>query len=186
MQKRGQSGHKLGQSVQIAINTTLMELIKECIGNKALLALPKTAFLCSRKVPANVVLKCYDWAIEQREAGKCIISGFHSQLEKDVLHYLLKGQQAIIVALARGLKQQMEPELKDALDKGRLLIITPFDKKIKRVTKKTATFRNQIMIELADEVVVGFASEGGKLKEVLENKNDKVINYIHRDGKAVK
>lgn len=66
--------------------------IKEQLGNKELLQLNKTAFLCSRKIPASVVLKCYDWAIEQRDKGKCIISGFHSQLEKDVLHYLLKGK----------------------------------------------------------------------------------------------
>lgn len=50
----------------------------------------KTAFLCSRNVPAAVVLKCFDWAIAQREAGRCVISGFHSRLEKDVLAYLLK------------------------------------------------------------------------------------------------
>ncbi|RZM11942.1 MAG: DNA-binding protein [Pedobacter sp.] len=136
-----------------------MELIKECIGNKALLELPKTAFLCSRKIPASVVLKCYDWAIAQREAGNCVVSGFHSQLEKDVLHYLLKGRQPIIIALARGLKQQIEPELQDAFEKGRLLIITPFDKKVVRVSEETAAMRNQAMIELADEVVVGFASE---------------------------
>ena len=61
--------------------------IKGHIGNKALLELNKTAFLCSRKVPASIVLKCYDWAIQQREDGNCIISGFHSQIEKDVLHY---------------------------------------------------------------------------------------------------
>ena len=73
-----------------------MQLIKELIGNEELLQQSKIAFLCSRKVPANVVLKCYDWAIEQRDAGKCVISGFHSQLEKDVLHYLLKGKQPII------------------------------------------------------------------------------------------
>jgi hypothetical protein len=36
----------------------------------------------------------------------CIISGFHSQLEKDVLHYLLKGKQLIMIALARGLKEK--------------------------------------------------------------------------------
>ena len=71
--------------------------IKEHIGNKALLELNKTAFLCSRKVPASIVLKCYDWAIQQREEGNCVISGFHSQLEKDVLHYLLKGNQPIII-----------------------------------------------------------------------------------------
>ena len=36
-------------------------------GNNELLKLPKTVFLCSRKIPASVALKCYDWAIEQRE-----------------------------------------------------------------------------------------------------------------------
>jgi len=61
-------------------------------GNSELLKLHKIAFLCSRKVLASVVLICYDWAIEQREKGNCIISGFHSELEKDVLHYLLKGK----------------------------------------------------------------------------------------------
>ena len=71
-------------------------MIKEQLGNKELLQINTTGFLCSRKVPASVVLKRYDWAITQREKGNCVISGFHSQLEKDVLHYLLKGKQPII------------------------------------------------------------------------------------------
>jgi len=54
-------------------------------------------------------------------------------MEKDVLHYLLKGNQPIILALARGLKTRLEPELKPALKQGRLLIITPFDKFVKWV-----------------------------------------------------
>lgn len=45
-------------------------MIKESLGNTELLKLPKKAFLCSRQVPASVVLKCYDWAIEQRENNK--------------------------------------------------------------------------------------------------------------------
>jgi hypothetical protein len=49
---------------------------------------------------------------------------------KDVLHYLLKGTQPIILASARGLKKRLEPELKDALDKNRLLLITPFSEKV--------------------------------------------------------
>jgi hypothetical protein len=72
-----------------------------------LLKLHKTAFLCSRKCPAAVVLKAYDWAIEQREKGICVISGFRSRIEKDVLHYLLKGTQPIIVALVRGMKKTL-------------------------------------------------------------------------------
>ena len=143
--------------------------IKEHIGNKALLELNKTAFLCSRKVPASIVLKCYDWAIKQREEGNCVISGFHSQIEKDVLHYLLKGNQPIIVVLARGLKQKIEPEFLEPIEKGRLLIITLFEEKVKRVTTETAKLRNQMMIELADNITIGFASEDGMLIKTINN-----------------
>ncbi len=147
---------------------------KDTSGNIELLKLHKTAFLCSRKIPASVVLKCYDWAIAQRETNNCVISGFHSQLEKDVLHYLLKGKQPIIVALARGLKQKIDPELQKPLDEGRLLIITPFDETIKRVTEQTAAVRNRMMVELADKLVVGFASDGGNLNKILQNHGGKI------------
>lgn len=152
--------------------------IKEQLGNKELLQVNKTAFLCSRKVPASVVLKCYDWAIEQREKGNCIISGFHSQLEKDVLHYLLKGKQPIIIALARGLKDKLEPEFKKPLEQGRLLIITPFDKKVKRVTEQTAATRNKMMIELADNITVGYTSVGGQLEKLLSLKEKSITRII--------
>jgi predicted Rossmann fold nucleotide-binding protein DprA/Smf involved in DNA uptake len=139
------------------------------IGNIDLLKLPKTAFLCSRKVPASVVLKCYDWAIEQREKGNCIISGFHSQIEKDVLHYLLKGKQPIILALARGLKEKLEPEFEKPIEQGRLLVITSFDNAVKRVTEQTAEIRNKLMTDLADNITVGYASKGGQLEKLLQD-----------------
>lgn len=152
-------------------------MIKESLGNTDLLKLLKTAFLCSRQVPASVVLKCYDWAIEQREKGNCVISGFHSQIEKDVLHYLLKGKQPIIVALARGLKEKVEPEFEKPLQDGRLLIISPFDKTVKRVTEQTAETRNKLMTELAGQITIGYASAGGQLEELLKGIK-KPINKI--------
>ncbi len=142
-------------------------MIRASLGNDELLNMPKTAFLCSRRVPASAVLKCYDWAIAQREAGRCVISGFHSQMEKDVLHYLLKGTQPIILALARGLKQRLEPELQQPLEQGRLLIITPFDSSVKWVTAANAAIRNRMMIEMADEIVVGYSSPDGQLDTLL-------------------
>lgn len=144
-----------------------MEII-DYIGNVELLKQEKTAFLCSRKIPAGIVLKCYDWAIAQRDKGNCIISGFHSKIEKDVLHYLLKGQQPIIIAMARGLKKRIEPEFISELDKGRLLIVTPFEKEIKRITTETAMIRNQLMIDLAENVAIGFISKGGNLEKLLK------------------
>jgi len=149
----------------------------EYFGNKDLLKQSKTAFLCSRSIPASAVLKCYDWAIAQREAGNCIISGFHSQLEKDVFHYLLKGNQPIIIALARGLKEKIEPELIKPLEQGRILIISTFEKSVKRVTEQTAEIRNKMMIELADSITIGYASEGGTLESILTTKK-KGINRV--------
>jgi len=148
--------------------------IKEQLGNKEFLNLYKTAFLCSRKVPASIVLKCYDWAIEQREKENCVISGFHSQLEKDVLHYLLKGKQPIIIALARGLKEKVEDEFKIPIKQGRLLIISPFDKKVKRVTEQTAAIRNKMMIDLADDITVGYINPEGQLQRLLSQTNKSV------------
>ena len=151
--------------------------IKELIGNKDLLTLPKTAFLCSRKVPASVVLKCYDWAIEQREVGTCVISGFHSQLERDVFHYLIKGTQPIIIAMARGIPSRLPLSLKTSVEDGRILIISPFEKNITKVTNETAILRNKMMIEIADKVVVGFVDPNGKLNQLLL-KSNKIFSSV--------
>ena len=54
------------------------------------------------------------------------------------------------MALARGMKEKINTDLKVAADAGRLLIVTPFDKSVKRVTTATAEKRNRFMIELTD------------------------------------
>ncbi len=152
-------------------------MITETFGNTELLKLNKIAFLCSRKVSAGAVLKCYDWAINQRENDNCVISGFHSQLEKDVLHYLLKGTQPIIIALARGLKRNLEPELIKPFEQGRILIITPYEKNVTRVTEQTALIRNKMMLDVADQIVIGFASKEGQLTTLLADFT-KPIKYL--------
>jgi len=142
--------------------------IVEYLGNTDFLKLHKTAFLCSRNVPASAVLKCFDWAIAQREAGKCVISGFHSRLEKDVLAYLLKGKQPVIIVLARGIKQRIEPELKKALAEERLLIVTPFERDIKWVTTDLAITRNLLMVHLAQDIVIGYAKPEGNVALLIK------------------
>jgi len=136
-------------------------------GNEALLRLPKTAFLCSRHYSASVVLPAYNWAIVQRTQGRCVISGFHSPIEQDVLHYLLQGTQPVIVALARGLKQRIAPEFQTAIDAQRLLIVAPFPPTVTRITAQTAQRRNQVMAELADEICVAYAAPGGQLERLM-------------------
>ena len=152
-------------------------------GNKEILNLHKTAFLCSRKVPADIILKSYDWAIERREKGNCIISGFHSQIEKDVFYYLLKGEQPVIIVLERYFKKRYTPfdrRIKDALKANRLLIISQFSDKIKRASVKTAKKRNELMCNIADEIFIAHASKGGKIEALLNQpdiRNKKILSF---------
>lgn len=141
----------------------------EYFGNREIINLEKTAFLCSRQVPAEIILKSYDWAKEQRKAGKCIVCGNHSQIEKDVFDILLKGNQALILVLARGLKLRWEPEILQAVNENRLLIISPFKKQIKRITRQSAEIRNRYIIEISDQIVVAHKTPNGQLDKLLKN-----------------
>lgn len=136
-------------------------------GNRELLHNHKTAFLCSRKCPANIILKSYDWAIDKRKKGECVISGFHSKIERDVFHYLLKGEQPVILVLARGMQTRNGPDIKKALVENRLLIISPFEDDVKRVTQDTADIRNRVMTDIADEIFIAHASKGGNLEKLI-------------------
>jgi predicted Rossmann fold nucleotide-binding protein DprA/Smf involved in DNA uptake len=148
------------------------------LGNKEILKEHKTAFLCSRKCPSGIILKTLDWAKEKKDKGKCIISGFHSQIEKDVLNILLKGNQPIIIVLARGMKKRWTKEIKSVLDKERLLIISPFDNNVKYITQETANKRNEILVNLADEIFLAYLIKGGNLDILLKNIKGKIIKTI--------
>ena len=47
-----------------------MEENFQMLGNVALMALPKVAFLSSRRVAPAAVMRCYDWATEMRGGGR--------------------------------------------------------------------------------------------------------------------
>lgn len=148
------------------------------LGNIGLMQQYKVAFLCSRKCPAASVLKSFDWAIAQRDKGTCVISGFHSRIEKDVLHYLLKGTQPVIMALARGMMKKWPPEIKAALDANRLLIITRYADSVTHASEESCFQRNRLMMELADEIVIGYASQGGNLERLCGEHREKNILFI--------
>lgn len=102
-----------------------------------------------------------------RESGECVLSGFHSRLERDVLDILIKGKQPIILAAARGLPKRYPTDIKQAIDNGNLLIASPFPATISRITATTAAKRNVFMLSLADRIVIGHMSEGGALADAV-------------------
>ena len=144
-------------------------------GNKEILNKHKTAFLCSRKCPADIILKSLDWAKEKKDKGECVISGFHSQIEKDVLNILLNGKQPIILVLARGMKKRWSKEIISAIEEERLLVISPFKDDVKHITQETANKRNRIMTELADEIYLAYSTKGGNLDRLLKSIDGKEI-----------
>ncbi|MBK7377861.1 MAG: DNA-processing protein DprA [Ignavibacteriales bacterium] len=145
------------------------------LGNKEILNNYKIGFLCSRKVPANIILKTYDWAIEQRDNGVCIVSGFHSKIEKDVFDILIKGKQPIILVLARGMLKRVNQILMDLIAENRLLIISPFDKKITRPTSQTAIKRNKLIAEISDKIFIPYSDPNGNIDQIKNNYINKII-----------
>ena len=136
------------------------------LGNQSLLSMPKTAFLASSTIPVEKVLQCYDWAIEMRKQGRCVISGFSSRLERDVWKFLVKGQQPIILVLARSMFRRVPPELQPLLDEGRLLIISTSTSS--RQSKATAFARNRFICDIADDILFIGASGSSSLAPLQE------------------
>src|SRR6266545_2049703 len=62
------------------------------LGKLDLLALPKIALFCSSRCPGCLILPAYDQATKWRHEGRCVISGFHSPVEKECLSILLRGK----------------------------------------------------------------------------------------------
>lgn len=132
----------------------------------------KIAFLASRIVSAESILKCYDWATEQKELGRCIVSGFHSKLEKDVLHFLLKTKTPTILVLGRApykkLPQEFERAVTDELLQIKSVSNSP------RQTRETARLRNEYIISIADELVFASLSEQSSLYPLYQQA--KILN----------
>ncbi len=149
------------------------------LGNKELLKLPKTAFLASSTIPLDMVLKCFDWAAGKHEEEECIISGFSSKLENDVLHFLIKAKCPVILVLARRMLKVFPDELKVALSEGRLLIISTCN--AVRQSKTTALSRNKYICELADSILfIGVTEKSSlySLEQTFKTKKQEIDNLV--------
>jgi predicted Rossmann fold nucleotide-binding protein DprA/Smf involved in DNA uptake len=137
------------------------------LGNLDLLASSKTALFCSARCPCRAILAVYDQATRWRDAGRCIISGFHSPVEKECLRILLRGSQPVIICPARSLeKLRLAVDWQNPLTDGRLLILSCFTGGNHRVTTSLAIRRNEFVAALADEVWFAHIVPGGKMQRL--------------------
>lgn len=146
----------------------------EYLGNRELLKLSKTAFLASSTISSETVLKVYDWATDMRDRGMCVVSGFSSKLEQNVLHFLLKGTQPIILVLARRMYSVLPDELQEPLAQNRLLIISVSD--AVRQSKVTAMARNRYVCDIADKIIFVGVTEQSSLYALMKEFRNKLGN----------
>lgn len=139
------------------------------LGDISIFDLSKVGFLSSRKVPPAAVMKCYDWATEMRDQGVCVMGGFQSPLEKDVLTFLLQGKQPVIWVLARKLwtPRGVPKAYRAAIEEGRLLVVSPVAQSVARVNARTAAIRNRYILEHSEEVVFAAIDSAGGLSQIL-------------------
>lgn len=138
------------------------------IGNIDILKEHKTAFFCSHKCPADIIIKSYDWATQMKNDGKCVISGFHTKIEQDVFDFLKKGTQPIIKVPARGKYKRITPEEQKMVDEGRLLFLFFFPDNVTYQTKETCAKRNEYIAQIANEIHIAYASPNGLLEKLTK------------------
>lgn len=122
------------------------------IGNLNLWEQSKTAFLCSSKTTSRNVIESFDWATRVSKET-CIIGGFQTKLEKDVLQILLKRHIPVIIVLARKMYKCLPTEIQTAIESNKALVISISNQS--RNTKESAFARNKFVMEHADELIFG-------------------------------
>lgn len=132
------------------------------VGNSDILNRRKIALICSVKCPGGVILQTYELMKGVRGESVTVISGFHSPMERECLNVLLKGTCGIVICYARTIPKRVPSEFRQAIDAGRMLLISPFLDKHNRVTSETSVQRNRFIAALSDVVFVPYAAAGGK------------------------
>ena len=137
------------------------------IGRLDLISIPKTALFCSKRCSGDAILTAMDQAQKWRDQGRCIISGFHSPIEKECLQILLRGRQPIIICPARSIENMRISEVwRMAIEKGRLLLLSLFSASERRMTTTLADKRNRMVAALSDEAYIAHLSPGGRIHEL--------------------
>lgn len=153
------------------------------IGNIELLNCSLLAIFSSAKCHASSILKAHDYTKEIRNGELGIISGFHAPAEKEVLEVLLKGTCHIVVVLGRRLEGARIPAAwKVEIEKGRMLVISPFKEYQKYVTKEISLRCNDLAAKIAGRVLIVHASEGGSLAGQVETWNEEGMRVEYLDN----
>ena len=150
-------------------------------GNAALLSRPLTAFFASRVCPATAARAGLTWALEQVHAGAAVIGGFHSPLERSVLHLLLEARNPAVAVLARDVESaRLAAPWQAAIQNGHLAVVSQVIGR-HRLDRGRSNDRNELVAALAFDIVVAHAAEAGSLAAQIAEwrRCGKAIRVLH-------
>lgn len=150
-------------------------------GNEALLERTKTSFLCSHRAPTEIFPALKQWLGTLRPDEDCIVCGCLSGFEKWVIQQCVERQIALIIVLAERLPDTIEEialklqgiHLSDMMGAGKLLIASINDDSSENAaSQRNAELRNRWMLNIAKDIVIGYAQAGGRLEtQIIGVKN---------------
>ena len=149
------------------------------LGNMDLMRERKTAFLCSSGAPFAARDASLRWAECQCKSKHCIISGFQSETERTVFEILLSNGGHAIMLLPHSLFDKCPLQYQNAVNEGRLLILSFSESKQHRITKANAEKRNKQVIEYADDLVIGYVKKSGMIDLLIQSVTKPIKILFH-------
>lgn len=139
------------------------------VGDGSVLSTIELALLCSVSCPGSVIIKTFDAIRDIRDAGIVVAGGFHSPMERDCLHFLLRGPQHVVLSPAHGIEGlSFDSGEQAALNESRLIAVSVFDADVLKPTPEAAIRRNQFVAATADILLVPHAVPGGKVEREVQ------------------
>ena len=77
------------------------------------------------------------------------------------------GGPPIVMVLARGMWRSVPTEYREAINSGRMLVVSPFSQGVVRVSKETAERRNGWILDHCDEAVFASLDPNGSLARLV-------------------
>ncbi len=127
------------------------------------------ALLASHRIMPSALIPAYRLCLILRDAGLRTIGGFHTQMERECLEILLRGQDSILICPARAFNDghrlysgELWSEVQRGIKDGRVRIQPPPAVRGTRITRKNAEIRNAYLLEIAERMLVLSTIEGSR------------------------
>lgn len=157
-------------------------------GNKSLLKKSPVAVFCSQEIPLSIYHTANETFSEMIKLPITIAGGWQSAMEKRVLkNFDGEGQANIIYFLAKGINRFSLPvHLTSLMDKGKILIISPFSDK-RRIEKESVKARDKLIFAFINKFLFLYIKPDGYLEGIFrqcinEGKDVYVLEHAANSG----